>query len=199
MARPSMIVPKDPFDVGTRAPVVEASKRFMSVAEKLPRLLSLADETVEILFLLEEGNGDESELVARLEEVEIALAQKVDRCAWTVRDLERLADVRKAEADKLRDQAKRLDGAADRLKSLMLVAMQQTGQQRVETPRFTVRIQRNPPKVEVVDEAAVEPRFLRHIPEKWEVNKQAIGANYKATGEIPPGVTVTQSDSLRIA
>lgn len=191
--------------------MVETSTPFMAIAEKLPHLLSLSDETVEILYLLDGGDGDESELVARLEEVEAALAVKLDRCAWTVRDLERLSEARKAEADKLRDNAKRLEATADRLKGLMLTAMQATGQQRIDTPRFVVRIQKSPPSVKFDDEPATErieaydrppagvPLEYVTVLTLYKVDKRRILQDVKATGELPPGTAVHHGSHLRIA
>lgn len=191
--------------------VVEASGRFMEVASRLPHLLSLSDETVEILYLLDGGDGDESELVARLEEVEAKVAVTLDRCAWTVRDLERLSEARKAEADKLREQAKRLEATADRLKGLMLTAMQATGQQRIDTPRFVVRIQKSPPSVKFDDEPATErieaydrppagvPLEYVTVLTLYKVDKRRILQDVKATGELPPGTTVHHGSHLRIA
>lgn len=182
--------------------VVEASKRFMAASNSLGRLLAITDEAVEILYLLnlaKEEGVDESELVARLAEVETLLAGKLENCAWTVHDLERLAEARKAEGDKLRDQAKTIERAADRLRGLMLTAMKQTGQERVVTGRFTIRRQLNPPHVDVLEPAMVPNGFLRHIPEKWEVNKVAILANFKTTGEIPDGVNIARDETVVIS
>lgn len=176
---------------------MDASQHFMTVSERLPRILSFADEAVEILCLLEEGEGDESELVARFEEVAALLVQKVDRAAWTVRDLERLAAIRKEEADKLRDQAKRIDAAADRLKSLILTAMQTTGQTRVETPRYTVRIQKNPARVEILEEQMVPARF-KEVRTEVHIDKRGILAAITKDGEVVPGVEVVRGERLVI-
>lgn len=174
-----------------------ASEAFMATANRLPRLLSLSDETIEILYLLDSGEGDESELVARLEEVSAALAQKLDRAAWAVRDLDRLAAARKEEADKLREQSKRIESAAERLKALMLLAMQQTGQQRVETPRYTLRIQKNPPRVDVLEEQLVPGEFKR-IVVTTTVDKRAILERVKQTGEVIDGVEIVRGERLVI-
>lgn len=93
---------------------------------------------------------------------------------------------------------------AEWLEANLLACMKSADVDRFEGGRFTVRIQTNPPRCEVVDESLVPVGFLRHIPEKvipesWQVNKTAVNAHFKETGEIPPGVTVTRSEKLVIS
>lgn len=179
-----------------------ASKQFMRAADSLPRLLSLADGTVEILTILaemQEPDANESELGERLEEAEAFLSQKLESCAWTVCDLERLADIRKAEAKRLRDQAERIDKAAADLKARMLAHMQALGDTKVVLPRYTISIRLNPPSVAVLEEAMVPGEFQRVIPARIEVDKRAILNFFKDTGEIPQGVDVVRTQRLDIA
>ena len=56
--------------------------------------------------------------------------------------------------------------------------------------RVSIRFQLNPPSVAVTDEGEVESRFLRIIPQSYEVDKKAIKDYWKETGKVPPGVTI---------
>lgn len=184
------------------ADLAAVSKQFMHVAQRLPVLFSLADGTVEILTILheqQEPDADHAELDERLQEAEVFLAQKLDACAWTVRDLESLASHRKAESKRLRDQADSLERAAERLKNRMLEHMQAVGDTRVVMPRYTISIRTNPPSVAVLEEAIVPGQFQRVIPAKVEVDKKSILQFFKDTGEIPVGVDIVRTQRLDIS
>lgn len=183
----------------TEGRIVDAQRRFKSTAERLPTLFSLSDEFVEILGLLENaGEGHESELELQLSEVAAVLAQKVERCAWTVLDCERLAKARKAEADRLRDQAARLDRVAITLRLKLLDAMRSTHQERVDTTRFSISIRQNPARVEVLDASLVPAEFQR-TKVLVDVDKTAVREHWKSTGEIVAGTDIVRGERVHIA
>ncbi len=180
-----------------------ASAEFMAAANRLPQLFSLTDGTVEILDILQalqEPDADETNytLIDRLARVEGFLVQKIENCAGVVRELESLASYRKLEADRLRDQAKRLDGAAERLRNRLRDHMLAVGDERVVTPRYTVSLRTNPPRVEVLEEALVPREFVKTVI-TTSVDKRAILDSVKATGEIPDGVNVVRGQRLDIS
>jgi hypothetical protein len=186
--------------------VAEASRQFMATAQRLPTLFDLEATAYELLALLE-ATDDPAELadVEAVAEVKAQLAlidqlmlQKQESYVSVIRSLEAMADARKAEADRLRDRAKTAERHADWLRARLLTHMQTTGRERIETSRFTLTIRQNPPSVVVVDAAAVPHEFERT---KWiiDVDKRAILAHMKATGEIVPGVSIERGERLSIA
>jgi hypothetical protein len=178
-----------------------ASADFMAAAERTTHLLSLADGTVEILTILhalQEGADDESELVARLQKVETFLSEKLEACSVVVRDLESLAAYRKLEADRLRDQAKRLEAAADRLRLRIRDHMIAVGDDRVVTPRHTISLRMNPPRVDVLEEQLVPREFKKTVITET-VDKRAILDAFKTNGEIPEGVNVVREWRAQIS
>lgn len=180
-----------------------ASADFMAAANRLPQLFSLTDGTVELLDILQavqdaEAGETGSDLAERLDNVETFLTTKIEACAVVVRELESLAGYRKQEADRLRDQAKRLDGAAERLRNRLRDHMLAVGDERVVTPRYTVSLRTNPPRVEVLEEALVPREFVKTVI-TTSVDKRAILESVKATGEIPDGVNVVRGQRLDIS
>jgi hypothetical protein len=121
-----------------------------------------------------------------------------------------MAEARKAEADRLRDRAKSAEQHATWLRSRLLVHMQTTGRQRIETSRFTLSVRQNPVSVSVLNEPVltkveayetmpgVPAEFVRLIT-LYKVDKRAIAAQVKATGEVVDGTTVSRGESLRIS
>lgn len=139
----------------------------------------------------------------RLDQSGVQLRDKVQKVAGAAKSLrvwaKNLADERLAL--ELREAA--YIKQAEWLENNLLTAMEAADVDRFEGQRFTIRVQVNPPKCEVVDESLVPVGFLRHIPEKvtperWEVNKVAVNAAAK-DGEVVPGTLVTRSKKVVIS
>jgi hypothetical protein len=188
---------------GTAVSVAEASRSFVAAAQRLPTLFDLEDTAYQLLALLEATDDpvDLAEAVAeakaQLALVDQMLMEKTESYVSVIRSLEAMAEARKVEADRLRDRAKTAERHADWLRARLLTHMQTTGRERIETSRFTLTVRTNPPTVVVVDAASVPHEFERT---KWiiDVDKRAILAHVKATGEIPAGVDITRSSRLEV-
>jgi hypothetical protein len=190
---------------GTAVSVAEASRSFVAAAQRLPTLFDLEDTAYQLLALLE-ATDDPVELAdveavaevkAQFALVDQMLMEKTESYVSVIRSLEAMAEARKVEADRLRDRAKTAERHADWLKARLLTHMQTTGRERIETSRFTLTVRTNPPSVVVVDAASVPHEFERT---RWiiDVDKRAILAHVKATGEIPAGVDITRSSRLEV-
>lgn len=162
-------------------------------------LYELADEALALdaLFAMDEGEvTPESEALA----VELTgkLAQKADSFGGFVKTLEAHAAACKAEEERLRDRRKALENKAAWLKRVGLESLQHMQRLRVEGSLFTLAVQNNPPSVlvEVLPDR-LPAAFVRIIPEVREADKVAIGKALKA-GELIPGCSLTQTQSLRI-
>lgn len=115
------------------------------------RLYDLATALEEVDAWLEE-HGDEleamggeipPELVAKLDEIEEAFDEKVEKVGLLMRTLEAKAEVGKREAKRLSDVAKTYENRAVWLKSYLLEQMQRTGRVKVEGPYLKVFVQKN--------------------------------------------------------
>ena len=179
----------------------EASRAFMNTAQRLPTIFDLGDMEMAILALIEdaEARGEEPEdgLDTQLAQVTTALAAKTEGYVSVIRQLQHLRDARKAEADRLRARAATADRAADWLLNRLKVHLQSTGQERIETARFTIALRQNPPKVEVLEDMLVPPEYKRTVV-TTTVDKTAIKDHWKKTGEVVPGVEVTRGERVEI-
>ncbi len=187
-------------DSAARVPdaLARVSREFMRTADRLPTLFTIDDQMLSLLALMDDDEFGHDAALALINVAEI-IGQKVEGYVSVIRSLEAMADARKAEAERMAARSLTASRKADWLKDLLLTHMKSTGQQRIETARFTVRVQANSvPTVEIVDAAAVPKEFER-TKITIDIDKKSIAADFKATGVIPPGCNVTRGEHLRIS
>lgn len=180
--------------------LAEASKQFMAAAERLPKiapLYVLADEFNTLLDLVEDPQTDPLKLELQLAEVTSDIKAKAFGIAEVLRSFERRAEDYKREQDRLYAARKVLEFAGERLKAYTLEQMQSMGIDRIDTGVHTVRVQQNPPRVEVVD-AALVPGEYQRTKVVVEVDKRHILEDVK-DGVVVPGVSIERGVSLRIS
>jgi hypothetical protein len=182
------------------ANVQMASRQFMATAERLPTLYSLDEQCEALLALLDNAESEEeqAELLARLDLNELLTQGKVEAYVAVIEQLQFLSDGRKAAARRLRDRSAVAESAAKRLKERLLEHMQRTDRQRIETQLFTIRRQLNPPSAEVYDEDAVPDEFVEIRTER-HIRVRDVISHVKQTGEVVPGVTVSQKEGIRLS
>jgi hypothetical protein len=162
-------------------------------------LRDLADEALALDALVWMDEGDWTDDTQALYEEQAAkLASKADGFGTYVRSLEGHADIIKAEVERLQSTAKRLTGHADALKRYALLHMERMGTTEIAGDLHTLKIQKNPPSVQVtVLPDALPAEFVRVIPEQREADKKALLTALKGGAAID-GVTLTQTTRLVI-
>ncbi len=191
---------------------IEASRMFMHAADRLPTLYSLSAEWHELLAMLEDPEQDVAAIEAELQRLAGDIKHKAHGVALVIQSLENLAELQKAESQRLAAKAKASQAHADRLREYARQNMQAIpGLQRIETGVFTLAIRLNNPSVTVVDEHAVAAEFWRtYAPPPPEVNKVAIMEHWRATGgrstkdgltggDVPAGVAIVRNERLVIS
>lgn len=161
-------------------------------------LYQLTDEYVAIRAAAEDGL-DVSEALAQLEgEIE----RKVLSIVYVARSLEADAAACDAELDRIAKRRDNLRAQRERLEAHVLTTMKAHGVEQIKTPTITLRIKQNPPKVVILNEAAIPPEYMRTPepppPPKAAPDKAKILAAYKALGEVVPGTEVTRGEKLDI-
>jgi hypothetical protein len=169
----------------------------MAVAERSTTLYALTDDYLRILDLLEDPDAKTDALEQHLDALAGKITHKAEAIAGLVKQLEGMAGMRKAEADRMRELAASDQRHADRLRDYVLRHMQLLGTERIDTARFRLSLRTNPPAVHILEEMLVPEEFIRTVT-TTSVDKRAILDNYKATGEIVPGVEVSRATRLEI-
>lgn len=178
---------------------VEQQRNFMRAANRLPTLYDLADEWNLLLTLLEDEDASTDEVMAELERVAGDIKHKAHGVASVYHTLLRMAEMQKAERDRLARKARANEAHAERIRQYALACMQTIGEDRIETGTFSLVRTLNNPAVTVVDEQQIESEFWR-VPEPPppEVDKTAILKHFRATGEVPAGVDIGRKERLDI-
>jgi len=131
-------------------------------------LYEITEELLQLEADFEERGGDitDEELDAYLK-LQESLADKLDRTAAFVRELEARARARREEANRLLELARLDEALIARLKDRMMAAMLALDRERVDTPRFRLTIRTaggKPPVVLRVDRPEdLPPRFQRIV------------------------------------
>lgn len=165
-------------------------------------LWAITDELAEVGALIADGDGELTpELEAKLDALEGALNDKVERIALYIRESETLADGAKAEKDRLAAIQKAHQRKADGLKEYLLRCMSGADVDRVETSKARVRLQKSgTPAIDYHgDLDALPADFVRVVPESRVIDKKAITQAIRDGEEPPEGVVVSYSTSVRIS
>ncbi len=163
------------------------------------RLYELTEQYRRILAHIEDAEEDftDEEWEAVLQ-VEDDFRAKVENLGKFIQSLNADVEAIKAERKRLADRQYSLARKVEGLKRYLVGALQATGTRRVKGQLLTVGLRKAPVSCVVEDLDAVPETFKRQIVE-WKVDKKAVNAHFKETGEILPGVTmVTDKQTLSI-
>lgn len=160
-------------------------------------LYELTTEYEALLAEYEVAEDDErrAEVLDMIDAVQDDIGDKGEAYARVLRNLSAQRDAYKAEADRLTRKAKASEKAMEGLKAQLLSAMQRVGANKLETSigKWSVRL--NPWSVEVMDVDAVPAEY--HVPQPDKIDKRAILAAFKETGEIIDGVMMNQTTGIQ--
>jgi hypothetical protein len=102
------------------------------------------------------------------------------------------------EMKRLQDLRNEREARADRLHTAVIHYMTITERTEVVTDRHTLRIKRNPPKVEVYDEERVPTEYMKETTKVTiSVDKKAIAEALKSGADVP-GCALIQTSRLEI-
>lgn len=164
-------------------------------------LYKIADEFQAVLARAEDPNVDLAELEQDLARVAGNFKAKAGNIAYFMTELQHTQEGCAKQAKRLAARAKRAEAVYDWLRKVYLLdQMKAIGQDSIDTGDFTLAITKNPPACEVFDENLVPGRFKTIIPQpdQIKIDKDAIKAYIKATGEVIPGVAVTQGEHVAL-
>ena len=160
------------------------------------KLYELTGEYIALQQMLEESSTeDEQELVAAMEAVTGDIEDKADAYARIMKNM--LADIGALDQEEKRLKARRkaLENRVDWLKKAIQDAMTLTGARKLKTSIGNWSIRKNPYKLTVLDESKVPARFLIEQPPK--IDCSGMLEEFKQTGELFDGVTITQGESVQ--
>jgi hypothetical protein len=168
---------------------------------RLYEATAAAQELEEMIQASAESGGDITELDGHfdiLARQADSLPAAIDDVLSLVRDIEARAEARKAEADRMRQRAKRDQAVADWFRSHVLRVMQAEGMKKLETSRWRVTLAMPGGKqaLEIVD--AIPDAYYREVVTR-EIDKDAIRAALDGGATLPFARLVEKQPTLRIS
>lgn len=137
------------------------------------------------------------DLEARLDSVSLDFRAKSQGIAkWTL-DIAGVEAMIETEIARLQRKKKVAENLRTRLLAYIKGCMEQADLQKIESPIITLRIQKNPPSVEVLAEDQLPARFIR-IKQITEIDKSEMLTALKNGEDVPGARLVTERTHLRI-
>ena len=159
-------------------------------------LYELDAELRAVLSCVDENGELPDDAIRMAEELELSRADKADGYATLITEWQAVHAARKHEIDRLKAANETEQRNIDRLKRGLLESMTGWNEQRIDTHRFKVWRQVNPPSIDCADPSKLSPVYQRV---KIEADKSSAMDVFKATGELPEGFAFKPTtESLRI-
>ncbi len=137
------------------------------------------------------------DLEARLDSVSLDFKAKSQGIAkWTL-DIAGVEAMIETEIARLQRKKKVAENLRTRLTAYIKSCMEQADVQKIESPTITLRIQKNPPSVEILAEDKLPARFIK-IKQITDLDKTGMLAALKNGEDVPGARLVTERTHLRI-
>ncbi|MNX98847.1 hypothetical protein D3C86_1312720 [compost metagenome] len=135
--------------------------------------------------------------IETLESIEDEISNKVENIAKFMKNIEGDINAFKAEEERLAKKRKYLQNKYDGLKSYTQATLEVNKIDKVNAGLFKVRLQKNPPSLNILDERKIPDKYK--IPQQPKVDTKTLLAEVKA-GKVIEGVSLeTEKKHLRIS
>jgi hypothetical protein len=161
-------------------------------------LYEMAGQYRQLLDKLSDGDFDLTTISDTIEASGIVdeIAQKATGIEMIARTMEMHTPALDAEIERLTALKKRRQNAAKALRDYLRTNMQAMQITKLESPLFVIKLQMNPPAVDVYEPGLIPAEYMRQKPPPPpEVDKAAIKEAIKAGVEVP-GARIAQSQRL---
>ena len=163
-----------------------------------PKLYEITDYFISIMDKLEAGELTPEDIEDVQEEITNALAKKSNNIIGYYQDRKALIEAIDAQIKRLQEYKKAETNKLDRYKEYIKDNMEAMGIDKIETGAGKLQIAKSPISVDIIDENLIPDEYKVIIAET-KVDKKKIADNFKATGEIIPGVRINYNNTnLRI-
>ena len=155
-------------------------------------LYELTEEFNQALAAMQEQEFDEETISSTLDGMSIDLKEKIQNCAYVIKNKELFIGSVKSEIDRLTAMKKAREGELGRLKSYLLANMQSTGVD-VKDSTLPVKLAKCPPSLNVVDESLIPRGYFVDQDPKLDRRTLLSDAKKKSV----PGVELNK-DNVRV-
>lgn len=167
-----------------RTPIRTSSNTAYNLADLISQLQHTDDSEVVAIFedAVEEAGEHFREYVTMCLDLSADLSMSAEAIETEIERLQLLKAERKSRAQRLQDAVKGY--------------MEMVGASEIVTDLYTVKVRRNPPKVEITDELVIHKEYKREVVE-YKVDKKAIAEALKA-GVVVDGARLIQTNRLEV-
>ena len=139
--------------------------------------------------------ADDEQAQADLVEGETDLDRALEHAVLRIAEIEAMLDGLKAMSDRIAARRSRIDAQAESLRAAVMVALEATGQRKLELPFATVSRRAVPPKAQIITEAEIPTTFWKRADPK--VDMRALLAALKE-GPVPGAELSNGSETISI-
>ena len=167
-----------------KAPIRTSSNSAYNLADLISQMQHTDDPELVAMFedAVEEAGEGFREYVTTCLDLSADLSMSVEAIETEIERLQMLKQERKSRAQRLQDAVKGY--------------MEMVGTSEIVTDLYTVKVRRNPPKVEITDELVIHKEYKREVIE-YKVDKKAIAEALKA-GVVVDGARLVQTNRLEV-
>ena len=152
-------------------------------------------QDIEQILNPQEGEDFNPEI---LDELRLRFEEKVENCIAYIKNLKSDEEALDKEIKRLQARKQAAENKRRGLSDYVKAEIEAVGRQGVDTGVHRARIARSPISVEVIDTNAIEDGYKETVTEE-RIDKEAILAHFRETGEIPSGVEIRAGTHLRIS
>lgn len=138
---------------------------------------------------------DKQTFADTLESIQDEIEYKAENTAKMIRAMEAETKALKEEEERLARRRKTIESRIRWLKEYLIENLEMAGKDRIKGKHLSVRIQKSPPSVNILDESAIPKEF--YVEQDPKLNKKALIDALKNGGKIT-GAELIQKRSLRI-
>ena len=136
-----------------------------------------------LLSNLKDILGDDDQAIADAVEGETSIHEAIASGVARLLELDELHSGIAALIANLKDRGERFERQRDNIRTALCAAMEATNLKKVELPVATLSLRAVPPKVEIIDEAAIPARFFKQAEPK--LDKKAVMDALKDKQDVP--------------
>lgn len=130
----------------------------------MAKLYEISNDIQMLLDMLEAEEIEVEDIADTLESLELDMADKIEQCAYALRNMESEMEACKKEADRFTERKQRLANQIERFKGYILLAMQKAEMTKIKAGVFNVSRRNAGGKLPV--KVIVDPREL---PEEFQI------------------------------
>jgi hypothetical protein len=142
-------------------------------------LYNLTGNFIEVQKMLENETDNEA-LIGTLESIECAIEEKAQNYIYIDRNMQGYSNALDIEIKRLQAKKQAVDNQRESFISSLFKSLEVAGLTEIKTDICTIKQQKNPPSVEIIDKGKIPAKYQTVVPESYVPRKADIAKDLKA-------------------